>query len=65
MISANGPIEVYTYEPVKININTIKKMVKEGKWEGSLEQEEVEYNIENNLYSKDYIEKVKKIFKRQ
>ena len=38
------------YEPLKIPIKTIWKMVKNGTWEGSLEQEEIEYNVEHKLY---------------
>lgn len=30
-------------------------------WEDSLEQEEVMYNLENNLYPEDYTKKVKEL----
>lgn len=38
------------YEPLEIPIKTIWEMVKNGTWEGSLEQEEIEYNVEHKLY---------------
>ena len=33
-------------------------------WEDSLEQEEVMYNLENNLYSEDYTKKVKELLNK-
>lgn len=39
------------YEPLEIPIKTILEMVKNGTWEGSLEQEEIEYNVKHKLYA--------------
>ena len=33
-------------------------------WEDSLEQEEVMYNLENNLYPEDYTKKVKELLNK-
>ena len=53
------------YEPLKIPTKTIWEMVKNGTWEGSLEQEEIEYNVEHKLYAvkqlKQYSELLAKI----
>lgn len=38
------------YEPLEIPVKTILEMIKNGTWEGSLEQEEIEYNVEHKLY---------------
>ena len=51
------------YRPVKIPFRTIKRMIKNGTWEDSLEKEELLYNLKHNLYSKKYEELVKKIIK--
>jgi hypothetical protein len=61
MISSNGPIEAETYEPVLVSVKQIKSMLKNNTWKGSMEQEEVEYNISNNLYPKKYTKEVKKL----
>lgn len=55
--------ELYEYEACEVPIKQIKKMVKNGTWEDSLEEEEVLYNLENNLYSESYAESVRKIIK--
>lgn len=53
------------YEPVEIPLKTICEMVENGTWEGSLEQEEIEYNVEHKLYPvkqlKQYSELLAKI----
>lgn len=54
-------IEPEAYEPVTVPVKDIKKMIKANIWEGSLEQEEVMYNLENNLYPKDYTKQVKEL----
>jgi hypothetical protein len=36
-------------------------MMKNGTWEGSLEEEEVKYNIENNYYPEKYSKKLKSL----
>ena len=54
-------IEPDTYEPVTVPVKDIKKMIKANTWEDSLEQEEVMYNLENNLYPEDYTKKVKEL----
>lgn len=55
----------YKYEPLEIPVKTILEMVKNGTWEGSLEQEEIEYNVEHKLYAvkqlKQYSEMLAKI----
>ncbi len=51
------------YKPVKIPFRYIKRMIKNGTWEGSLEEEELLYNLEHNLYSESYAKLVKKIIK--
>ena len=58
MIEGAEPEE---YEAVWISIPDIKKMINDGCWKGSLEEEEVLYNLKNNLYSKKYAKQVKKI----
>ena len=55
-------IEPEAYEPVTISVKDIEKMIKTNTWEDSLEQEEIMYNLENNLYSEDYIKQVKELF---
>ena len=57
-------IEPEAYEPVTVPVKDIKKMIKANIWEGSLEQEEVMYNLENNLYSEDYTKKVKELLNK-
>ena len=54
-------IEPEAYEPVTISVRDIEKMIKTNTWEDSLEQEEIMYNLENNLYSEDYIKQVKEL----
>ena len=64
MANIEGGTE-YKYEPLEIPVKTILKMVKNGTWEGSLEQEEIEYNVEHKLYPvkqlKQYSEMLAKI----
>ena len=54
-------IEPEAYAPVTISVRDIEKMIKTNTWEDSLEQEEIMYNLENNLYSEDYIKQVKEL----
>lgn len=54
-------IEPEAYEPVTIPVKDIEKMIKTNTWEDSLEQEEIMYNLENNLYSEDYTKQVKEL----
>lgn len=54
-------IEPEAYEPVTVPVKDIKKMIKANIWEGSLEQEEVMYNLENNLYPEDYTKQVNEL----
>ena len=56
-----GEIEPEAYEPVAVPVKDIKRMIKTNAWEGSLEQEEVLYNINEGLYPKDYADEVKKL----
>ena len=56
--------EEYEYEPQSISIKKIKCMMEDGCWKGSLEEEEVLYNLENNYYTdKKYVKKLKKVLK--
>ena len=55
-------IEPEAYELVTVPVKDIEKMIKTNTWEDSLEQDEVMYNLENNLYSEDYIKQVKELF---
>lgn len=57
-------IEPEAYEPVTVPIKDIEKMLKTNTWEDSLEQEEVMYNLENNLYPEDYTKKVKELLNK-
>lgn len=61
VISSTGKIEPEEYEAQEVPISVIKKMIKDGTWEGSLEEEEVLYNLEADYYSSKYTEKVKKV----
>ena len=54
-------IEPEVYEPAIIPVKDIKRMIKTNTWEDSLKQEEVMYNLENNLYPEDYTKKVKEL----
>lgn len=54
-------IEPEAYEPVTVPVKDIEKMIKTNTWEDSLEQEEIMYNLENNLYPEDYTKKVKEL----
>lgn len=58
---SNGSIEPEAYEPEDVPIKKIKKMMKSNTWEGSLEEEEVKYNIENNYYPEEYSKKLKNL----
>ena len=53
------------YKAIKIPLREIKRMIKNGTWEGSLEQEEVVYNLQHNLYSERYVNKVSKLLLRR
>jgi hypothetical protein len=57
-------IEPEAYEPVTIPVKDIEKMIKANTWEGSLEQEEVMYNLESDLYSEEYADKVRKLLSK-
>lgn len=57
-------IESEAYEPVTVPVKDIEKMIKTNTWEDSLEQEEVMYNLENNLYPEDYTKKVKELLNK-
>ena len=61
IISSTDKIEPEKYEAQEVPIATIKKMIKDGAWKGSLEEEEVLYNLEADYYSSEYTEKVKKV----
>lgn len=54
-------IEPEAYEPVIVPVKDIEKMIKANTWKDSLEQEEVMYNLENNLYPEDYTKQVKEL----
>ena len=49
------------YEACEIPLDVIKEMIEKKTWEGSLEEEEVLYNLENNLYSEEYKNNVNKL----
>jgi len=49
------------YKPVWLPIRRIKKMIKDGTWEGSLNQEEVMYDLQKGYYSEKDVKKLKKI----
>ncbi len=50
------------YGPQSISIKKIKRMMENGCWTGSLEEEEVLYNLENNYYTdKKYVKELKKV----
>ena len=57
-------IEPDAYEPVTVPVKDIEKMIKTNTWEDSLEQDEVMYNLENNLYSEDYTKQVKELLNK-
>ena len=57
-------IEPEAYEPVMVSVKDIEKMIKTNTWEDSLEQEEVMYNLENNLYPEDYTKQVKELLNK-
>lgn len=61
IISSTSEIEPEKYEAQEVPIATIKKMIKDRVWKGSLEEEEVLYNLEADYYSSEYTEKVKKV----
>ena len=57
-----SPAEPEQYEPIIIPIDIIKEMMLNGQWENSMEQEEVKYNIDNNLYTdQEYVNAVKEL----
>ena len=57
-ITGGEPCE---YEACEVPLKVIEKMKKNGTWEGSLEEEEVLYNLKHDLYSDEYTEAVQKI----
>lgn len=67
MISSDGygALTPEAYDAVEIPLKDIKKMITDGTWEDSLEQEEVEYNLENNLYKNEpYLSELKKLLNK-
>lgn len=58
---SGGEIKPDAYEPEEIPIKDIEKMMKNGTWEDSLEEEEVMYNLENNYYPEKYSKKLKSL----
>ena len=52
------------YEAVIIPIKSIKEMIRENRWKGSLEEEEILYNIQEGCYTKFYTFRVKKLLKK-
>ena len=62
MISSNDPnLKAEEYKAQEVPLKVIEKMIRDGTWKDSLEEEEVVYNLENNLYSKEYAADVKKL----
>jgi len=57
----NHETKVCEYKCVEIPIRKIKWMMSKDIWQDSLEEEEVEYNLDHNLYSEKYTKKVKKL----
>ena len=53
------------YKAIKIPLSKIKRMIKNGIWEGGLEQEEVVYNLQHGLYSERYTNKVSMLLLRR
>ena len=60
---SGGDIKPEAYEPEEISLKDIEKMMKNGTWEGSLEEEEVKYNIARYYYPEKYSKKLKKLIK--
>lgn len=56
-------VQAEKYEACMVPIKMIIDMIKKGTWKGSLEEEEVVYNIKHNLYSEEYTKQVKEILK--
>ena len=52
------------YEAVIIPIKSIKEMIRENRWKGSLEEEEILYDIQKGYYTKFYAFRVKKLLKK-
>ena len=61
IISSTGKIEPEKYEAQEVPISVIKEMIKNGTWGGSLEEEEVLYNLEEDYYSPEYTKQVKEV----
>lgn len=61
IISSTGKIEPEEYEAQEVPISVIKEMIKNGTWEGSLEEEEVLYNLEEGYYSPEYTKQVRDV----
>lgn len=51
------------YEAYEVPINEVKKMIFRGTWRGSLEEEEVLYNLQHNLYSEEYESEIVRLIK--
>lgn len=61
---SGGDIKPEAYEPEEVPLKDIEKMMKNGTWEGSLEEEEeVKYNIARYYYPEKYSKKLKKLIK--
>jgi hypothetical protein len=58
MIEGESKVECNLCE---VPIRIIKQLIRNNKWKGSLEEEEVMYNLKNNLYSEKYTKKVKEV----
>ena len=55
--------EAEEYKPVEIPVRYIERMIKNGTWKGSLEEEELLYNLKHNLYSESYAKSVREIIR--
>lgn len=60
---SGGDIKPEAYEPEEISLKDIEKMMKNGTWKGSLEEEEVKYNIARYYYPEKYSKKLKKLIR--
>lgn len=63
MIESTENAKPVEYTPIEISIFDIKRMIKKGEWEGSIEQEEVMHNLIMGLYREKYAKKVRAILK--
>lgn len=63
MIESTENAKPVKYTPIEIPTFDIKRMIKKGEWEGSIEQEEVMHNLIKGLYREKYAKKVRAILK--